>query len=599
MTTSAPVRAPRQVYCVLDPRAPQLSVASDVLRGRFDVAGQALDLGMPPDWHDPRLPGDKEWRIELVKFTFGLDLARAFGATGRPEYARAWVTLVESWIDRSPPGSDDPEVVARRIQHWIYAWNAFSADARFDALDDRQASRIADYIAAETAYVRANLTAERNHRTLELYALLIAGLALPEAPGHGELAAFALRELGGNLQADIRADGVHREASTHYHCLALRSYLGAIVNAERSGMTLPPGYRARALAASVFAMHCHRPDGLIAAFSDADSDGHRDLLALASRVFGRQDFVWVATAGAQGRPPSASTAAFPMAGYYVQRSGWGERNRSFADERFLMFDCGPLGDGGHGHYDLLHVEIAAGVPLVVDPGRYTYDEAPPNWRRWFKGTAAHNTVVVDGTDQTPYRRRRPKGPVATGRLLARWRRDGLHGLVGQALSPCYDAVHTRSIVFVDGEYWVVRDDLRGPTSHTYDLRWHLAPEAGPAVLSAADGATAIETDAMTLVVRHAGEAALEEGWVAPRYGRKVPAPVLSCRAVGDTATFITVVVPYDAGRSRPVVREADGVLEVWRAGTSTWVVDRLRWAPADGGDGGWRVRQTRTVEVAP
>ena len=87
-------------------------------------------------------------------------------------------------------------------------------------------------------------------------------------------------------------------------------------------------------------------------------------------------------------------------------------------ERFLVFDCGPLGDGGHGHYDALSIEMASGRPLVVDPGRFTYCDDPPHWRRWFKSTAAHNTVTVDGLDQTPYHRGKPKGGMARACLAA-------------------------------------------------------------------------------------------------------------------------------------------------------------------------------------
>ena len=60
----------------------------------------------------------------------------------------------------------------------------------------------------------------------------------------------------------------------------------------------------------------------------------------------------------------------------MQRSGWDRQ------ARFLLLDCGPLGAGGHGHYDLLSLEVSAGGrPLIVDPGRYTYSEAgEENWR---------------------------------------------------------------------------------------------------------------------------------------------------------------------------------------------------------------------------
>jgi len=61
------------------------------------------------------------------------------------------------------------------------------------------------------------------------------------------------------------------------------------------------------------------------------------------------------------------------------------------------------------------LEIAAlGKSLIIDPGRYTYSEHPPNLRHWFKGTAAHNTVCVDRLDQVAYRRGKPKKAVAAG-----------------------------------------------------------------------------------------------------------------------------------------------------------------------------------------
>ena len=76
---------------------------------------------------------------------------------------------------------------------------------------------------------------------------------------------------------------------------------------------------------------------------------------------------------------------------------------------------------------------------MVDPGRYSYAEGDPNWRHWFRGTAAHNTVTVDGADQTPYARSRSSLPSAVATFLGR---DG-DTLAGEVRAPCYDAVHRR------------------------------------------------------------------------------------------------------------------------------------------------------------
>jgi hypothetical protein len=319
-----------------------------------------------------------------------------------------------------------------------------------------------------------------------------------------ELRALAVAELDRNLAEDFLPDGVHRECSTHYHMIALRSFAGLRENARRHGFELPEGFDERLARATEFARHCCRPDGTIPALSDADTGDYTHLLDLL------------------GVEPGETDASFPHGGYFTQRS----------DGRFLIFDCGPLGDGGHGHYDVLSFEAwAGGRPLVVDPGRYTY--ADGEMRHWFKGTAAHNTVCVDGLDQTPYARKAPRGPTAQPRFLGRTSSE----LVGEAHSPAYEAVHRRRVAFVDDRHWVIEDTLAGDREHRYDLRFHLAP--GEAWLSG----SAVLGSGVALVIDGADEIAIEPGWVSPRYGVRFEAPVVSAVATGRRASFRTEVVP--------------------------------------------------------
>ena len=357
-----------------------------------------------------------------MKFAWGLDLAHA-------GHGEAWERLTASWIDAHAPDADAPEVTARRILNWIYAWQ------RLDP-SPAHAERLLASLAAQVRHVRENLAPRRNHRTLELYALFVAGLAFPELADPD-----ALDLLHENLAADFRPDGVHVEASTHYHCIALRSFVGVLANARAP---LPPGFAgARRAGAARSRAHCRRPDGTIPALSDADTGDYSALLT---------------------GDPDELDVSFPDGGYHVQRSGWDP------GASFLIFDCGPLGDGGHGHYDLLSFEAARErAPAGARPRPRHYAEPR---RRWFRGTAAHNTVCVDGLDQTPYTRGRPDGPVAHGRLISAG-----DVLEGEAHSPVYEAVHRRRITRRDG--WIVEDDLRGEREHRYDLRFHLPPGEAP------------------------------------------------------------------------------------------------------------------------
>src|SRR5207248_2178587 len=139
----------------------------------------------------------------------------------------------------------------------------------------------------------------------------------------GALLRFALEQLDENLSADFRADGVHVEASTHYHLIVLRSFIGVRVNARRYGVPLPGDFDARLGRALDFAIHCHRPDAGIPALSDADGGSYAELLRLAGEELERADSLYVATRGAEGVPPRERNVSFPAGGYHVQRSGWG------------------------------------------------------------------------------------------------------------------------------------------------------------------------------------------------------------------------------------------------------------------------------------
>jgi hypothetical protein len=579
---------PRPVFCVLEKLHRDLALAEQVCAGQFTHAGITLTLGAKPDWLTASFPDDEEWRIEWSKFYYGLDLATAFNETGDPKFLYSWENLVRSWIEQVPVDIDPGDVSGRRIQNWIYAWNRFAAAPSFRGFKEEFTEELLGSIAAQVQYLRLNLAAERNHRTLELYALFIAALALPALDYRGELLKFSIAELHRNLLADIREDGVHREHSTHYHMMVLRSFVAARINAQRFGLAFPNGFDQRLERACEFAMFAHRPDGVIPALSDSDAGSYLDVLELAGKIFSRSDFLYVATKGKKGTPPPEKYVSFSEAGYFIQRSGWGDNQTAFADERFLIFDCGPLGDGGHGHYDALSIEIAAGGrPLIVDPGRFTYHEDKLNWRHWFKGTAAHNTVCVDGLDQTPYYCGKPKGGVAKADLLERLSAPNFDVLYGRVTSPSYDAVHTRFIFFIAGEYWVIVDRLSSAVPHDYNLRFHLAPEAmNHTAIRRRDGNNAVIAPGLALVFPSRNEPQLEPGWFAPQYGQRISAPVVSVRSKAAETLFFTLVMPLELNDPLPEFRvltgEAAGSdrigFEVTGVGRNKSAIDRVAWS---------------------
>jgi heparinase II/III-like protein len=555
----------RPVYCAIAHLHQSVECALDVCRGVFHIAGATLSVGQAPRWRDVAIDADRERWIEWSKFYYGLDLAHAFAQTGDLRFQRTWERLVRSWLDQVPPDFGPTDALGRRLQNWVYAANIFSAAPAFAGFADGFDEQLVDGIRQHADYLQAHLTPERNHRTLELYALFVVALALPSTAAEEVRLQFAWRALQDNLEADFRPDGVHREHSTHYHMIVLRSFVAARENAIRAGFAIPRGYDDRLRRALAFGLACQRPDGTMPAFSDGDIGHYADLL--------------VQSAAALDHTGGAIATGFPDAGYYIQRGVPVDSADAGNDQRHLIFDCGPLGDGGHGHYDALSIDAWCGRHLIVDPGRYTYDRSV-EWRQWFKGTAAHNTVCVDGRDQVAYRPGKPKQRLHV-RLLNRASTPLVDIVGGEVKSPQYDALHRRHVLLVANEYWLVLDVLDAPTAHDYDLRYHLAPDALDSIAVSAEGVAA---PGVRLLLDGPGPIVIEPGWIAADYGVKVAAPIVSKRAVGcERAAFVTAIVPVTSANiataQRLAVRWSDrgGVASVDGAGVRGESVDRIEW----------------------
>src|SRR4029079_15048583 len=144
------------------------------------------------------------------------------------------------------------------------------------------------------------------------------------------------------------------------------------------------------------------------------------------------------------------------------------------------FDCGDLGmlSGGHGHADALSFTLFSdGKDLLIDPATAVYN-GPPKWRNFFRSTRAHNTVVVDGRDQSEpggtfsWRRK------AASRVISSHALPGMHYIEGEHdgyMRLRQGVIHRRRLMFVRSSYWIVVDELNGSGDHTFDFLYHFAP----------------------------------------------------------------------------------------------------------------------------
>jgi uncharacterized heparinase superfamily protein len=535
-----------------------------ILANRFEFNGESFELTDPIDWlANPSQ--DVEWHILLHKFYYAVGLGVAFAETGDQRYFDKWMALTMSWIEQTPPGFIAADVTGRRVQNWIYAYYYFIAEAPQARGYPLFHLKLVESINVQVNYLCANLTPARNHRTLELYAILLAGVVFPELKDAKMWVELALPEIARNMQTDLLPDGVQCELSTDYHQLVLKNYLCVRRLAKLNEINVPPSMDAQLIKALEFSMYVHKPDGIVPSLSDGDARSFLDLLNQGYELYGREDMLYVASQGKRGTPPKNRSVYFADSGYSIVRSGWGQSANAFIDEQYLIFDCGPLGAGNHGHLDCLNFELAAfGRSLIVDPGRYTYSEAgETNWRVKFRGTAYHNTVVVDGKNQTRYEprviketsrhahgsvRHKISGPAPAFEMrtfATKSRFDFLHGI---ARSHEYDAVHERRLFFAFGEYWICCDTLTSPTKHNYDLLFHLSEQVRDQVKIKRDRGTLSVCSPNLIIAQEdrfeSMDLGVEPGYVSYRYGVKHPAPVVRFSQHGSNVEFQTVLFPY-------------------------------------------------------
>jgi hypothetical protein len=501
---------------------------------------------------------DIEWAIMLHKFYYAVGLGIAYQETGNRGYAEKWQALTLGWITSVPLERLPTDVMGRRVQNWVFAHYYFVGECACDAIMPEFYQRFLMSIHQQVSYLCEHLTPARNHRTLELYTIFLVAVVFPELKNADEWLAFATKELSDNIQSDLLADGVHCELSTDYHHIVLRNFLAVKRLAVLNDIELPQQIDDGIKKALAFSVYVHKPDGMIPSLSDGDTGCFLGLLAQGYELYGCETMRYVATQGQQGIAPCSRSKAFPAGGYYILRSGWGEAATAYADERYLVFDCGDLGAGNHGHLDLLSFEMAAyGQSLIVDPGRYTYDESgETNWRVQFRGTGYHNTVVVDGKNQTRYeqytQKFKIKGAAPEYELKAFIsNRAGFDYLHGVARSHEYPVVHERKILFVKGEYWVICDVLRAKTAHHYDLLFHLAaPAQDKASLNMDTHCLTVDAPHLVMVQpqQPTVKLSIKQGYVSFTYGVKEDAPILKFTQSGADCCFYTVIYPYKTQR---------------------------------------------------
>jgi hypothetical protein len=336
---------------------------------------------------------------------FVLSVLGSFRAANRPCHGVNWASTLEP---------------ALRLITLVHIRDLIAREA----LDTDPAVRELNQMIAEHWLFVASFveyTAVRgNHYFGDLAAIVVGAAALASTRFAQAALAVAAALLEREICLQFDSDGVQQEASISYHRFMVELAFLGLLATERGGLVRRRLAKERLERAAWYALAYTRPDGSVpllgdnddarAAAAADDSSGHTYLADLVGALgnqnaaqrddAGASSVLWYFGPTAVRSTPAGSpslvtgdSVAFHRSGYFVLRNA--RRDHVFVD----VASVGLAGRGGHGHNDCLSFEVMLDGQWIIAEGGCSGYTNDPARRLKERGTALHNTPVVDELEQ--------------------------------------------------------------------------------------------------------------------------------------------------------------------------------------------------------
>lgn len=544
----------------------------------------SLPLEFAPwmDYRDTGTHGDFKYFWEVSRLQHLVPLAKAYYLTGEKRYACEVESQLNGFFEQCPylhgvAWIMPMEVGIRLISLcWIVALMQDYLQAK-----PMLCGRLEQMVLSHTEYVAKNYAAyssANNHLIGEAAGVFVASICFSGLEGMSQKGEEAFAILVREARCQHHPDGVNKEQGMHYQMFCFELLLLAGLLGRQNGMDFPREYWDTLEKSAVFMAAMAHSDGQWRHIGDSD-DGHGlivggerqeldSLLTVASVFFRRSDLVrhsesydekayWLlgpesrcernGLLSAKGR--GVLPCKFPYGGYYVL-------GMEIPVSVRIVADCGPLGFqsiAAHGHADCLSFTLdVQGKSILIDPGTYTY-VANNSYRNYFRSTVGHNTVEVDGKDQSvmagPFLWSMHAVPCVEewvsdsyrDRLVAR------HNGYQRLKDP---VIHRRNIELDKSKAKIyIIDEIHAYGSHVVRIGFHLASKCQVNRLDESryqirneHTMVLLEMDANTTVELVYGNVNPMGGWVSYRYDQIVPTySIYAVSTITQRSTFQTVV----------------------------------------------------------
>jgi heparinase II/III-like protein len=590
-------------------RALIVAFADRIRAGRYPFLGYGTaELGTRPKWNLDFISGT-EWPYvrqegrecirydgsdvkvpyELSRLQFLPVLGKAHVLTGDDSYRRAAKDLLSHWIQSNPaPAGVNWTIAMEAALRGMSICFLLNLLSPFGREEQPWLATVTRSLAQHLLYIEANIEFSHlltsNHYLSDVVGLYCLSMFLD---GEGMLA--RRREYRQRIEAEmaqqVYEDGGDYEASMGYQVLVTQLFTTALLlmRTERSAPATP-AFVERLRMMFRFLNTVASTCGELPQVGDCD-DGRTELLAddlrqmvlcpvaernslrvphllgLGQRLFDEgvgpgDDAAWYGltdTARIPYSQPQINPGSAPSI-KVLTKSGIGVLRHESADLLFFAIPNGIFGRGSHTHNDKLSFVLRVGGREVLcdsGTGCYTRDIAT---RNRFRSTAAHNTLLIDGTEQNRIDADALGlfilGSEAAVSQIQEGR--GARGCFLRASHAGYCSLgvtHTRTIRVIDDERaFVIEDELEGEGVHDFELNLQLAPNRSAELAEAEGGILCRVLGDRQVQLAVAGptrlQASIQPSLISTSYGATVPAVKVRLRGRAALPTRIITCISW-------------------------------------------------------
>jgi heparan-sulfate lyase len=518
--------------------------------------GKNIDWFSPAQFEGKEIK-DKEWQFQYMRFVWWEALAKAYQLNKDEKYYDEWLyEMVDFAHDVLPITKETPKHISRGMETYNRCAMLREVFPYFVSKDNFDAKTLLYFLTSfhmQAEHIRKVYSEKGNHLMGELITVFENAIDFPEFKKSDEWIQETITTIPQRMFIEIYPDGMNKEYVFSYHSMYLSIFTDAYVMFQKYGYEdkLPKEYKSVLVKMAEIYMYQMFPDNSMSQFGDAWK--HRDAAGTFKKSvsqFGTDlpYYDFIVSNGKKGIAPAKTSVAYPLSGFYFFRSEWSP------DAVFLSMKNNPEYTW-HSQLDNGTFELFAyGRNFMNDSGSYIYESGDPieqEWRKWFKSSAAHQTLTLNNKD------------IGIDAKHIFWKESkDLVCLVNENKS-YNDLMHRRTTLFVDNKYFLVYDQAIGAAQGNVGVHFQLVPcdfIQNPENLSV----TTNFKEGSNLVVQSfstakPGKMKKEEGWISYDPLKKQERPAWSIeieKSAGQAQVdLLTVLAPYKENK-KPMKLEA-------------------------------------------